>query len=107
MSALIEAAAGRTFRSLELPEAEVIFCPDFFPAADADRLLRELLETTSWRQEVFRMYGREVPFPRLMPQGRQVASQFANLLHLSAGEPGRLRLPEAVILLFQSLRRAE
>jgi alkylated DNA repair dioxygenase AlkB len=65
MSVLIEAAAGRPFRSLDLPEAEVLFYPDFFPAADADRLLRELLEMTAWRQEVFKMYGREMPFPRL------------------------------------------
>jgi len=65
MSALIEATASRPFRSLDLPEAEVLFYPDFFPAADADRLVRELLETTDWRQEVFRMYGREMPFPRL------------------------------------------
>ena len=46
MSVLIEAAAGRPFRSLDLPEAEMLFYPDFFPAADADRLLRELLEMT-------------------------------------------------------------
>jgi alkylated DNA repair dioxygenase AlkB len=60
-----EAATGRPFRSLDLPDAEVLFCPDFFPAADADRLLRELLATTAWRQEAFKMYGKEMPFPRL------------------------------------------
>jgi alkylated DNA repair dioxygenase AlkB len=65
MSALTEGVASRSFRSLDLPGAEVLFCPDFFPLADADRLLGELLATTEWRQEVFRMYGREVPFPRL------------------------------------------
>jgi alkylated DNA repair dioxygenase AlkB len=65
MSGSIEAAVGRPFRSLDLPDAEVLFCPDFFPAADADRFLCALLATTAWRQEVFRMYGREMPFPRL------------------------------------------
>jgi alkylated DNA repair dioxygenase AlkB len=65
MSASIEGAAGRPFRSLDLPDALVHFCPDFFPTADADRLLRELLATTAWRQEVFRMGGKEIPFPRL------------------------------------------
>jgi hypothetical protein len=59
MSATTEAAAGRPFRSLDLPDAEVLFCPDFFSAADADRLLRELLATTAWRQEVFRMGRKE------------------------------------------------
>ena len=65
MSVFIQAVAGRPFRSLDLPEAEVLICPDFFRAADADRLLGELLETTTWRQEVFKMYGKEMPFPRL------------------------------------------
>jgi hypothetical protein len=65
MSVFIQAVAGRHFRLLDLPEAEVLICPDFFRAADADRLLRELLETTTWRQEVFKMYGKEMPFPRL------------------------------------------
>jgi alkylated DNA repair dioxygenase AlkB len=65
MSVSIQAAAARPFRSLDLPDAEVHFYPDFFGAADADRLLGELLETTTWRQEVFKMYGREMPFPRL------------------------------------------
>jgi alkylated DNA repair dioxygenase AlkB len=59
------AATSRPFRSLDLPDAEVLFCPDFFPTADADRLLRELLETTAWRREAFKVYGKEVPFPRL------------------------------------------
>src|SRR5262249_20125548 len=65
MLATTEAAAGRPFRSLDLRDAEVLFCPDFFSAADADRLLRELLTPTAWRQEVFKMYGKEMPFPRL------------------------------------------
>jgi alkylated DNA repair dioxygenase AlkB len=65
MSVFIQAVAGRHYRSIDLPEAEVLICPDFFRAADADRLLVELLETTSWRQEVFKMYGKEMPFPRL------------------------------------------
>jgi alkylated DNA repair dioxygenase AlkB len=65
MSETTEAAAGRPFRSLDLPDPDVLFCPDFFAAADADRLLRELLATTAWRQEVFRMGRKEIPFPRL------------------------------------------
>jgi alkylated DNA repair dioxygenase AlkB len=39
--------------------------PAFLPAADADRLLAAVLETTPWTQEHIRMYGREVPVPRL------------------------------------------
>ena len=55
MSATTEAAAGRPFRSLALSDAEVLFCPDFFSAADADRLLRELLATTAWRPATSRL----------------------------------------------------
>jgi hypothetical protein len=62
MSATIEAAAGGPFRSLDLPDAEVLFYQDFFPAADADRLLRELLETTAWRQDFLRMGRNMIPF---------------------------------------------
>src|SRR5436190_2186517 len=65
MSPATEPAAGRPFRRLDLPDAEVLFCPDFFPTADAHRLLRELLATTAWRQEIFKMGKKEIPFPRL------------------------------------------
>jgi alkylated DNA repair dioxygenase AlkB len=58
-------AEGRPFRNLDLPEAEVIFYPAFFPAPQADRLLRELLDTTAWRQETITLYGKPIEVPRL------------------------------------------
>jgi alkylated DNA repair dioxygenase AlkB len=52
-------------RSLNLPDADVSFYPAFFPAAVADRLFMELRDTTAWRQDSFKLYGRNVNFPRL------------------------------------------
>jgi alkylated DNA repair dioxygenase AlkB len=50
---------------LDLPDAEVIFHPSFFAAAEADRLLGELRATTEWRQDSMRMFGQLKPLPRL------------------------------------------
>jgi alkylated DNA repair dioxygenase AlkB len=50
---------------LDLPDGDVVFYPAFFPAAAADRLLRDLLAATAWRQERITPYGRPVPLPRL------------------------------------------
>jgi alkylated DNA repair dioxygenase AlkB len=56
---------GRSLQSLDLPEAEVVLDPAFFSAPEADRLLRELRDTTAWRQETLRFYGKQTAFPRL------------------------------------------
>ena len=53
------------FQTLDLLDAEVVLYPAFFSAAEADRLLRELRDTTAWRQESMRIYGKEIAFPRL------------------------------------------
>jgi hypothetical protein len=39
--------------------------PAFFPAAEADRLLRELRDTTAWRQDTITFFGKSVDAPRL------------------------------------------
>jgi alkylated DNA repair dioxygenase AlkB len=52
-------------QALALPDGDVVFYPEFFPPAAADRLLQELRGTTAWRQEAIRLYGRDVPLPRL------------------------------------------
>jgi hypothetical protein len=44
-------AEGRSLQTLDLPEAEVVLYPAFFSASEADRLLRELRDTTAWRLE--------------------------------------------------------
>src|SRR3954454_16482110 len=65
MPGLTTDIAGRAFQALDLPAAEVFFCPAFFPAAEADRLLRQLRDTTAWQQQSFKMFGKPKDFPRL------------------------------------------
>ena len=52
-------------QALGLPDGDVVFYPSFFPQAEADRLLQELLTTTAWRQECIKLYGKPVDVPRL------------------------------------------
>ncbi len=54
-----------TFQRLDLPEGDVVFYPEFFPPAVADRLLKAIRDTTAWRQERVTLYGRPVNLPRL------------------------------------------
>lgn len=54
-----------------LPEAEVILYPALFSALEADRLLRELRDTTSWRQETFKLYGKDINFSQIRLTGRK------------------------------------
>jgi len=65
VSGLTTDAAGHSFQTLNLPDAEVRLYPEFFSGPEADRLLAELQDTTAWRQETFKLYGKVVPFPRL------------------------------------------
>jgi len=58
-------STGRRFLNMDLPDAEVVFYPDFFPTADADRLLSQLIETTAWRQDSIKIYGKLTLLPRL------------------------------------------
>jgi alkylated DNA repair dioxygenase AlkB len=58
--------AGGHFRQVvNLPEADVLFYPAFFPADQGDRLLRELRDTTAWGQDIIKLYGKDINVPRL------------------------------------------
>jgi alkylated DNA repair dioxygenase AlkB len=50
---------------LDLLDADVYFYPAFFAPSQADRLLRELRDTTAWRQETIKLYGKRLNVPRL------------------------------------------
>jgi alkylated DNA repair dioxygenase AlkB len=52
-------------QALGLPDGDVVFYPSFIPQAEADRLLRELITTTAWRQESIKLYGKPIDVPRL------------------------------------------
>lgn len=51
--------------TFDLPDADVAFDPLLFAQGDADRLFVALRDTTPWRQESIKLYGREIPLPRL------------------------------------------
>ncbi len=61
----IDDAEDFSFQTLDLPDAEVSLYPAFFSASKADRLFAELRDTTTWRQESFKLYGKTIDFPRL------------------------------------------
>ena len=70
-------------RTLDMPEADVEFFPDFFAPGRADQLLRDLLASTEWRQESMKIFGRPTPLPRLTawygdPGARYVYSGIVN-----------------------------
>ncbi len=54
-----------TVQKLDLAGSDVAYFGSFFSRDDADRLLGQLDETTVWRQDTFKMYGKEMPIPRL------------------------------------------
>jgi alkylated DNA repair dioxygenase AlkB len=57
--------ATATSQALDLPDGDVVFYASFFPQVEADRLLQELLTTTTWRQESIKLYGKPIDVPRL------------------------------------------
>ncbi|MBF9235849.1 alpha-ketoglutarate-dependent dioxygenase AlkB [Hymenobacter sp. BT683] len=54
-----------TFSPLPLPRADLLFDPVFLPAAEADVLLAQLIRDVSWEHRNIRIFGKELPQPRL------------------------------------------
>jgi alkylated DNA repair dioxygenase AlkB len=50
---------------IDLPDADIVMYPNFFSPNECEKLLSEIKESTSWRQEKIRIYGREINLPRL------------------------------------------
>jgi alkylated DNA repair dioxygenase AlkB len=50
---------------LDMPDADVIFCPEFFSAEEADALFEALKIGIEWRQKSIKLFGKEVAMPRL------------------------------------------
>ena len=57
--------SAATARVEALPDAEILYDPDFLPARIADRLQARLVEEITWEQHRVRVFGREHPCPRL------------------------------------------
>ncbi|HEX8660040.1 MAG TPA: alpha-ketoglutarate-dependent dioxygenase AlkB, partial [Hymenobacter sp.] len=51
--------------SLPLPQADLLFDPAFLTAAEAKTLLVQLTTEVAWEQRAIRMFGQELPQPRL------------------------------------------
>ncbi len=50
---------------IKLPDAELVYHPMFYTKTESDKLLATLLATIAWKQDKIRMYGKELPLPRL------------------------------------------
>ncbi|GAB4017555.1 alpha-ketoglutarate-dependent dioxygenase AlkB family protein [Spirosoma koreense] len=48
-----------------LPDAELLYYPAFFDPTESDRLFTTLLNTIQWKQDKIKLYGKQVPLPRL------------------------------------------
>lgn len=50
---------------LNLPDAEIIYYPNFFDKEDADRIFEQLLNEIPWQQDDIKVFGKTHPQPRL------------------------------------------
>jgi alkylated DNA repair dioxygenase AlkB len=53
------------YETLQMPDAEVTFYPDFFGADEREKLFQDLVDTIQWKQESAHFGGKAVPLPRL------------------------------------------
>src|SRR5690606_20179998 len=53
------------FTQLDMPDAEVYYAPHFFSNEESDLYLQRLTEEIDWQQEEIRLFGKQVPLPRL------------------------------------------
>ncbi len=52
-------------RQIDIPNGELLYVPTLFPPQQAARYLDELLQSIAWEQKTIKIYGREMPSPRL------------------------------------------
>ncbi|MDT0642971.1 alpha-ketoglutarate-dependent dioxygenase AlkB [Zunongwangia sp. F363] len=48
-----------------LPDAEILYFPDFFSETEADLYSERILKDTAWRQDKIKIFGKEMLQPRL------------------------------------------
>jgi alkylated DNA repair dioxygenase AlkB len=48
-----------------LPDADIIYYPQFFEKKEADAYLEQLTQEIPWQQDTIRVYGKSYPQPRL------------------------------------------
>ncbi|MCK0179686.1 alpha-ketoglutarate-dependent dioxygenase AlkB [Flavobacteriaceae bacterium S0862] len=50
---------------VKINNGEYIYIPNFYNKTNADTYLKRLINDIKWKQESMKMYGKEIPFPRL------------------------------------------
>jgi len=50
---------------LNLPDAEIVYYPNFFDKRDADAIFEQLLNEIPWQQDDIKVFGKTHPQPRL------------------------------------------
>lgn len=50
---------------IKINNGEYIYIPNFYKKEIADKYLHRLISDIKWKQESMKMYGKEIPFPRL------------------------------------------
>ncbi len=48
-----------------LPNAEVVFYPEFYPYSETSILFEQLMQELKWQQNHITFYGKKIPVPRL------------------------------------------
>ena len=51
--------------SIELKDGELVYHKAFFNKGESDELFATLLKTIEWKQDIIKMYGKDLPLPRL------------------------------------------
>jgi alkylated DNA repair dioxygenase AlkB len=62
---------------IPLKDGELVYYPQFFTLPEANRYMQLLMTTVNWQQEGMMMYGKQVPFPRLMAWYGSAGSSYA------------------------------
>lgn len=55
----------KTNSIIQLQDGELVYLPKFFDTSLSDTMFHSLLETIHWKQDIIKMYGKEIPLPRL------------------------------------------
>ena len=58
-------SAPEKYVLLPLPEAEVYYWPGFLAPAEGEKICAALIQSVVWRQDRVKMFGKEIPLPRL------------------------------------------
>ena len=56
---------NKALEKLAMPDAEVYYAPQFFSATESDLYLEKLKQEVNWQQEGIRLFGKQLPLPRL------------------------------------------